>query len=322
MTAFVLRRVLLSIPVLFAASVVVFFGVSAIGDPLAELRRSPNVSQTTIQATVEAKHLDEPLVLQYVYWLQDAVTNSFGTTTFGREIWPDLSRAAGNTLQLVIAAELLALLIAIPIGVVSARRQYSWVDYGLTGFSFLGYSIPVFWFALILQVIFTNLYLATGVRLFYTSGLNSIDPGTGLPFLLDRLQHLALPIVAVAYVSIASYSRYMRSEMLEVMGAPYLQTARAKGVREPRVIRHHALRNALVPLATVVGLNIGLTFSGSIAVEAVFSLDGMGLFFIDALNSRDVYSVMAFFMVTAVLVLIGNLLADIAYGVLDPRSRT
>lgn len=322
MISFVARRVLLSIPVIFAASVVVFFGISSIGDPLAELRRSPNVSESTIQATVEAKHLDEPLVVQYVFWLQDALTNAFGTTTFGQEIWPDLSRAVGNTLQLVIAAELLALLVAIPVGVISARRQYSWLDYGLTGFSFLGYSIPVFWFALILQVVFTNLYLATGVRLFYTSGLSSIDPGTGLAFLLDRLQHLALPIVAVAYVSIASYSRYMRSEMLEVMGSPYLQTARAKGVREPLVIRRHALRNALIPLATVVGLNIGLTFSGSIAVEAVFSLDGMGLFFIDALGSRDVYSVMAFFMVTAVLVLIGNLLADLAYGVLDPRSRT
>ncbi|MFC7405537.1 ABC transporter permease [Georgenia alba] len=321
MTGYIVRRVIYSVPVLFAASVVVFFGISSIGDPLSQLRRSPNVSEATIQATVEAKHLDEPLLVQYGYWVHDAVTNAFGTSTFGQAIWPDLSRAAVNTLQLVVAAELIALVVAVPIGVVCARRQYSWLDYGLTGLSFLGYSIPVFWFALILQVLFTNLYLASGVRIFYTSGLSSIDPGSGLLFLVDRLQHLALPIAAVAYVNVAAYSRYMRSEMLEVLSAQYLQTARAKGVLEKDVMRRHALRNALVPIATVVGLNIGLTFGGSIVAETVFSLDGMGLFFIESLEERDVYSVMAFFMVTAVLVLIGNLLADLAYGVLDPRSR-
>ncbi|GAA4430243.1 oligopeptide ABC transporter permease AppB [Georgenia halophila] len=322
MIGYVVRRVVYSIPVVFAASVVVFFGISSIGDPLAQLRRSPNVSEATIASIVEAKHLDEPLFLQYGYWVRDAVTNAFGTTTFGQPIWPDLSNAALNTLQLVVAAELIALLIAVPIGVISARRQYSALDYGLTGLSFLGYSIPVFWFALILQVIFTNLYLESGVRILYTSGLSSIDPGTGLAFFIDRLQHLALPVAAVAYVNVAAYSRYMRSEMLEVLSAQYLQTARAKGVPEKAVMRRHALRNALIPITTVVGLNIGLTFGGSIVAETVFSLDGMGLFFIEALNERDVYSVMAFFMITAVLVLLGNLLADLTYGYLDPRSRT
>jgi peptide/nickel transport system permease protein len=319
---FVGKRLLLSVPVLFLASVVVFFGLSAIGDPLAELRRSPNVSQETIQATIDAKHLDDPLPVQYGYWLRDALTDAFGTTTFGQEIWPELSRAAWNTLQLVVAAEVIALLLAIPIGVISARRQYSWLDYGLTGLSFLGYSIPVFWFALILQVVFTNLFLDTGVRVFYTSGLNSVDPGGGLVFLLDRLQHLALPVLALVYLNVAAYSRYMRSEMLEVLGAEYLRTARAKGVPEHLVVRRHALRNALIPLVTVAALNFGMTFGGAIVTETVFSLDGMGLFFIDALEDRDVYSVMAFLMLTAVFIVIGNLLADLSYGYLDPRSRT
>lgn len=321
MISIVFKRMLYSIPVLFAASVVVFFGVSSIGDPLAELRRSPNISESAVQQVVDAKHLDASLPVQYVHWVGDALTNAFGTTTFGQEIWPDLSRAAWNTLQLVVAAEVLALLLAIPIGVISARRQYTLPDYALTGFSFLGYSVPVFWFALILQVIFTNVFLETGIRIFYTSGLNSVDPGSGWMFLLDRLQHLALPIVALAWVNVAAYSRYMRSEMLEVLSSPFLQTARSKGVPEARVVRRHALRNALIPLVTVVGLNLGLTIGGSIVTETVFSLDGMGLFFIEALNSRDVYSVMTFLMVTAVFVLIGNLIADLAYGVLDPRSR-
>lgn len=321
MVSFVVRRLAISIPVLFIASVFVFFGLSSIGDPLAELRRSPDVSQATIDNIVAAKHLDEPLVVQYGYWVAEAATDAFGTSTFGRDIWPELSRATLNTLQLVAVAELLALLIAIPIGVISARRQYSWLDYGLTGFSFLGYSVPIFWFALILQVVFTNLYNQTGVRIVYTTGLSSVDPGSGWMFLLDRLQHLALPILALAYINIAAYGRYMRGSMLEVLGADYLRTARAKGVAEKQVVRRHAVRNALIPLVTVVGLNFGLTFGGAVVVESVFSLDGMGLFFLEALTARDVYSVMAFLMLTAVFVIIGNLLADLAYGYLDPRSR-
>lgn len=322
MLRFIGKRLIFGIPVIFLASLVVFFGVSAMGDPLGRLRRSPNVSEQTIQSLVESKHLDEPVIVQYWYWLVDALTNAFGTTTFGQEIWPELSRSAVNTLQLVIAAEALALLVAIPIGVISARKQYSITDYTLTGISFLGYSIPIFWFALILQVVFTNLFLATGVRIFYTSGLSSIDPGNGLLFLLDRLQHLALPILALAFYNVAAYSRYMRSEMLEVMGSQFLQTARAKGVPEKRVVRGHALRNALIPIVTVASLNLGITFGGSIVIETIFSLDGMGLFFIEALNDRDIYSLMAFLMTTAVMILIGNLLADLSYGFLDPRSRT
>ncbi|HET7327581.1 MAG TPA: ABC transporter permease, partial [Nocardioidaceae bacterium] len=287
MFSFVLRRLLYSVPVLLLASLFVFFGISSIGDPLGELRRSPNMSQVTIQNIVDRKHLDEPLIVQYGYWLESAVTDSFGTSTFGRPIWPELSRAIGNTLQLVAAAEIVALLIAIPIGVISARRQYSWLDYGLTGFSFLGYSIPIFWFALILQVLFTNIYRETGLRIVYTSGLSSIDPGSGFAFLLDRLQHLALPVLALTYINVAAYSRYMRGSMLEVLGAEYLRTARAKGLTERKVVRRHALRNALIPLVTVVGLNFGLTFGGAIVAESIFSIDGMGLFFIEALNQRD-----------------------------------
>lgn len=321
MPTFIGKRIASSIPVLLLASLIVFFGISSIGDPLLQLRRSPNVSEVTIQSTIERKHLDEPLVVQYGYWIKEATTDAFGTTTFGRPIWPDLSRAVGNTLQLVAAAEIIALLLAVPIGVISARRQYSVLDYGLTGLSFLGYSIPIFWFALVLQVVFTNFYRATGTRIFYTSGLSSIDPGSGFMFFVDRLQHLALPIIALAYINVAAYSRYMRNSMLEVLGADYLQTARAKGLSETVVVRKHALRNALIPLATVVALNFGLTFGGAVVVETIFSLDGMGLFFLEALNDRDVYSVMAFLMLTAVFILIGNLLADLSYGYLDPRSR-
>jgi peptide/nickel transport system permease protein len=319
---YIVRRLLLSIPVLIAASIVVFFGVSAVGDPLGELRMTPQISETTIQNIIERKHLDRPLVVQYLYWVQTAVTDQFGTTLIAnRPIWPDLRRVMWNTLQLIVLAEILALFIGILLGVLSAKRQYSIFDYVTTTVSFLGYSIPIFWFALMVQVLATNFYLATGRRLFYTAGLSSVDPGTGLAFVIDRLQHLALPILAIAYVSIALYSRYMRSSMLEVIHSDYVRTARSKGLREATITRRHALRNALIPIVTLAALNFGNVFAGAIVTETVFSLDGMGLFFIRALSVREVYSIMAFLMVTSVFIIIGNLIADVLYGYLDPRIR-
>ena len=318
MVTFISRRILLSIPVLVLASVVVFFGISSIGDPLGELRRRPNVSQDTIQSIIDAKQLDEPLTVQYVTWVKEATTDRFGTTLYGRPIWPDLKRVLGHTLQLVIIAELLALTLGVTVGVISAKRQYTLFDYASTTFSFLGYSIPIFWFALILQIIFVNIYTATGTRIFFTGGLSSVNPSN---FLIDRLQHLALPVIALSYINLALYSRYMRSSMLEVINSDYVRTARAKGVAERLVTRKHAVRNALIPIVTLAALNFGTLFGGAIVTETIFALDGMGFYFIRNLGARDAYAVMAFLMVTAVFVVIGNAIADILYGYLDPRIR-
>lgn len=322
MLAYVTRRVLYSIPVLVVASVIVFFGVSSVGDPLGDLKRQPRFSQQTLQNIIERNHLDEPLIVQYGHWAADAVTDSFGTTIVGdRPIWPDLRRAFKNTLQLVIAAEAIALTLAVLLGVLSARYQYSFFDYTTTTVSFLGFSVPIFWFALILQVIFTNLYNATDVRIFYTAGLSSVNPGTGFTWLVDRIQHLALPIIALSYVSVAQYSRYMRSSMLEVLHEDYIRTARAKGLKESKVTMKHALRNALIPVVTVAALNLGTVFGGVIITETVFSLDGMGLYFIEALGAREINALMAWLMLTSVLIIAFNLVADIIYGWLDPRIR-
>ena len=318
MVTFISRRILLSIPVLVLASVVVFFGISSIGDPLGELRRRPNVSQETIQAIIDAKQLDEPLTVQYMTWVREATTDKFGTTLYGRPIWPDLKRVLGHTLQLVVIAELLALVLGVTVGVISAKRQYTLFDYASTTFSFLGYSIPIFWFALILQIIFVNIYTATGVRIFFTGGLSSVHPTN---FFIDRLQHLALPVIALGYINLALYSRYMRSSMLEVINSDYVRTARAKGVAERLVTRKHAVRNALIPIVTLAALNFGTLFGGAIVTETIFALDGMGFYFIRNLGARDAYAVMAFLMVTAVFVVIGNAIADILYGYLDPRIR-
>jgi len=322
MLIYIVRRLLYSVVVLIAASFIIFSFVSLSNDPLAFLKMQPNASEQTIENITKRKHLDQSIPVQYVYWAKDAITNQFGTTTIGnRPILPDLTRVMGHTLQLVIAAEILAILVAVIIGVYSALRQYSMFDYTATTFSFVGLATPVFWLALMLQVLFVNIYLWFDVRIFYTASLSGVDPGSGLHFVLDRAQHLGLPIIVLMAASVATYSRYMRASMLEVVNSDYVRTARAKGVAERGVTMRHAFRNALIPLVTIVALNFGGLLGGVVVTETVFALDGMGLYFVTQLQLGDPYPVMAWLMVTATLVIVFNLIADIAYGFLDPRVR-
>ncbi len=322
MLSYVIRRLLYSIVVLVAASFLVFTFVSISGDPLAALRVTPNYDPNTIERIQERKHLNDPIPVRYAYWARDAVTNQFGTTLLGdRPILPDLWRVMKNTLQLVFIAEMFAILIAVGIGVFSALRQYSTFDYTSTTFSFLGLATPVFWLALMLQVAVVNVYEWTGKRIFPIASLNSVDPGSGIQFWIDRAHHLALPVIVLMVASIATYSRYMRASMLEVVNSDYVRTARAKGLPEKQVTMKHAFRNALIPLVTLVALNFGALLGGVIVTETVFSLDGMGLYFTNALLTNDPYPVMAWLMITATLIIVFNLIADIAYGYLDPRVR-
>ena len=322
MLTYVIRRLAYSIAVLFAASIVVFWGMSSVTSVIGFLRMQPNISEQTIQNITERKHLDEPVYVRYGYWVKDVFTNKFGTETESDlPIWPDLVRAMGHTVQLIVAAEIIAILLAVLIGVYSALRQYSAFDYAATTFSFVGLAMPVFWLALMLQILFVQIYLKWDLRIFYVASLNSVDPGSGVEFVLDRVQHLALPIIVLAIANIATYSRFMRASMLDVINSDYVRTARAKGLAEKRVTMKHAFRNALIPLVTLVALNFGGLLSGAVITETIFALDGMGLYFITKLNAGDPYPVMAFLMVTAVFVVVFNLLADLAYGLLDPRVR-
>lgn len=319
---FILQRIVFSIAVLFVATVIIFFGLSAIGDPLGELRAEPGISQEALQRLIDHKHLDDPLIVQYGYWLRDLVFNQFGTDLkYDRPIWPELGRALGTTLQLVVAAEVLAIAVAIVIGTLAARFQYSIFDYGTTLASFIGYAIPVFWLALIFQILTVNFYEATGLRIFYISGLSSVDAGEGFAWLVDRIQHLVVPVLVLSVASIASHSRYVRASMLEVIGSDYVRTARAKGVDERTVLLRHSLRNATLPLVTVIGVSLGNVFNGTILIETIFAMPGMGLYFFNALNARDIYSLMAWLVITAGIMLVLNLITDILYGILDPRIR-
>jgi peptide/nickel transport system permease protein len=322
MLTYVVRRLLYSVLVLILASMIIFTFIAVSGDPLGYLRTRPNISPQTIANIEERNHLNDSIPVRYAYWVRDAATNQFGTTLVGgRPILPDLLRVMGNTLQLVLIAEMLAVLIAVGIGVYSALRQYSAFDYTATTFSFVGLAIPVFWLALMLQVVVTEVYKSTGHSIFPITSLNSVDPGSGLHFVADRAWHLALPVMVLMIASVATYSRYMRASMLEVVNADYVRTARAKGVSESKVTMRHAFRNALIPLVTLVALQFGVLFGGAIVTETVFALDGMGLYYVRALNAGDPYPVMAWLMVTATVIIVFNLVADIAYGYLDPRVR-
>jgi len=323
MVTYIVRRLLYSIPVLFAASVLIFFTVTAVGDPLANLKQNPLFSQQTIHNIQERKHLNDPLTTQYAYWVKDAVTNKFGSPLLqpGTKIWNDHKRVIPHTLQLALLAELLALIVGVAIGVYSAIRQYSIFDYAATTFSFLGFAMPVFWLALMLQILFTNIFIKWHVRIFYTSGLSSQDPGSGIHFWIDRLQHLAIPAMTLMLLSIAQYGRFMRASMLEVINSDYVRTARAKGLPERTVTLKHALRNALIPVVTVSAINFGALIGGAVITESIFQLDGMGPYFLNALFNQDAYVVMAWLMVSATAIIIFNVIADVLYGYIDPRIR-
>ena len=322
MLTYIARRLLYSVAVLVAASFLVFFFVTVSGDPIAGLRITPNVSRESIDEISDRKHLDDPIPVRYWYWLQDAVTDQFGTTLLtNKPILPDLWRVMKNTLQLVIIAQALAILVGVGIGILSALRQYSAFDYSATTFSFLGLATPVFWLGLMLQVLVVYILDWTGHQIFPIANLSDVNPGQGIDFALDRAHHLVMPVIVLMVAGTATYSRYMRASMLEVVNSDYVRTARAKGLNNRRVTMKHAFRNALIPVVTLAALDFGTLLGGAIVTETVFSLDGMGLYFINALGTADPYPVMAWLMITATMIIFFNLLADVAYGLLDPRVR-
>jgi ABC-type dipeptide/oligopeptide/nickel transport system permease component len=316
---YIARRVLYSIPVLIISTFLSFTFISLAGDPTANIRSNPNFSVTTLKHLQHEFHLDRSIPVRYGYWIEDVFTHKLGRSLkTSQPIWPDITRTLGHTAQLILIAELFALTFGVAVGIFSAIRQYSKFDYFFTGFSFLGFAMPTFWLALLLQILFVDIYLKWDVRIFYTSGLNSVGEGT---WSVDRLQHIALPAVTLCVVNFAVYSRFMRASMLDVINSDYIRTARAKGVSESRVIGRHVVRNALIPLVTVATLNLGALLGGAIVTETVYSLDGIGYYFNQKLGQLDLYAVMAYLLITSVIVIGFNLIADIVYGYLDPRIR-
>jgi peptide/nickel transport system permease protein len=321
MLNFALRRILYSIPVLLVASFLLFWGVRETFDPTARLRTSRDPE--TVVRERERLGLNDPIPIQYKNWLVDFMKGDWGESSRTREdVSQMIPRAFGNTIQLLIPGVLLSAIVAIGVGVFSAVRQYSVPDYLFTGLSFIGLAMPPFWFGLIaIQFLSASPrdWFDLNELPFYFVGLHST--GESGYFNMDYARHLVLPVLTLTVQIVASWSRYERASMLDAMSADYVRTARAKGVPRQRVIFKHAFRNALIPLVTVMALDIGALFGGLVVTEQIFSIPGMGRLFLQAVTNGDVNVVLAWMFVTAAFIIAFNLLADILYGVLDPRIR-
>ena len=320
MFVFVVRRLLTALVVVLVATIVVFALVSARGDPLAPYKHRPGVDSTTIENLKREYHLDESRPAQYVLWLGDFVQGDWGTSFRTQQPVADMvGTATWNTFLLVGTALVLSVMLALLIGVVSAVRQYSVFDHAATSFSYFGFSMPDFFFALLLQLfVIVVLHETLGLDVLYVQGKYSVGQEGNVGNLIE---HMVLPVAVLMLTSVAAWSRYQRDSMLEVLNTDYVRTARAKGVPRRQVIRRHALRNALIPFVTVVAIDAGVLLGGVVVVEYVFSWPGLGLLFFDALEHSDYPVILAWMAVTTVFVVLFNLLADILYAVLDPRIR-
>lgn len=321
MLKYLLVRLLASIPVLLIASFVVFCLVAVSGDPLADLREQSGVSEATLEERAEALHLNDPLLQRYGYWVTDAVRGDFGAALDGEPVIDKLSRSAGVTLRMVAVAALIAVLLAIAVGVGSALKEGSLLDHGATLVVFVCFSMPVFFLAGVLKDVAIRVNEATGYHIFATVGERGVEDLSGLAVIGDRASHMVLPAATLVLVTFAAWSRYQRASMLEVLDADYMRTARAKGAREGRVVLRHGLRNALIPLTTVVAVDFAMLINGSIVVETIYAWNGLGRLFIDSLQQGDVNVSSAWLLIAAGSVVAFNLVADLTYAVLDPRIR-
>ena len=322
MLAFAARRMLVAVPILLVSSVAVFAFMRATTNP-AQVLINPRMNAADVERMRHAMGLDRSGPAQYFSWLGSFVKGDWGLSlTYQSPVAPIIRYRLLNTLKLMALAVTLSFVIAVGIGIVSAVRAHTPLDYTLTGATFVGLSAPTFWMALMIQLVlgfYLMRWLGRSEPVFPTFGMHS--PGESAFRLGDFLRHATLPSLALMVQIVAGWSRYERSSMLEVLGTDYLRTSRAKGLRERRVVLVHALRNALIPLVTVMAVEVGGLFSGLIVTEVVFSWPGMGTLFTDALRSGDYPVVLPWLMVTALFVIGFNLVADLLYGVLDPRVR-
>lgn len=342
MSRYIIRRLLQAIPLLFIISVVLFTLMQNMGDPLATMGGRRATRPDDRARLTRQLGLDKPIYLQYVYWLVgndwtsfdvdgDGVAETpghrlgvlrgdFGTSLVnrGKPVLEVIWDRVPNTLILMVASEVVIVVLALFIGVYSALRQYSLFDHTITAVSFIGYSMPIFFIALLTIYIFSVNFQRWGLPYLPTVGM--FDPKVGKTT-GQVLLHLILPVVSIAVISTAAYSRYIRSTMLEVMNQDYIRTAKAKGLKGRTIILVHALKNASLPIVTVVGLDIPFLLGGAVVTERIFAWPGMGRLFLDHVSRNDVPVVMGILMLLSLAVIIFQILTDITYAWLDPRIR-
>ena len=316
MLNFILRRLLVNLPILFGITVIVFFVASKMpGDAvLAMISNETPQAEDLIKLRRGQLGLDLPLYEQYFRWLGQLLQGHLGYSfQTGEPVLDILWARIPATIELMGAALLLAIVLGVVMGVVSALKQYSSTDYTFTFLGFTGISIPDFFLGMVLVYLF-----AIRWPLFPTSGMTTAGEAFSLA---DNLRHLVLPALALGLVRTATFMRYTRNSVLEVMNNDYVRTARAKGLGEWLVVTRHILRNALVPVVTVIGLTLPVLFGGSVVIEMIFQWPGIGLMFISAVTGRDSPVIMGYVLFSAVMVQVCNLMTDLAYSFLDPRIR-
>ncbi len=310
MGTYLLRRLLGSIPLLIGVSILVFGILQAIpGGPLAVYLDNPYITGKDIALLKHQFGLDQPLHTQYLKWFGSFVAGHWGASySSGEPVAKLIAARLPATLLLMGSAFLVAMVFAIIVGVYSAVRHYSTFDYSVTAFSFLGISMPVFWFGLMLQLL-----LAVHFRWLPVAGFG--DPENWL----DVLRHLVLPVIVLSLLSAGRWSRFTRASVLEVLSQDYVRTARAKGLPDRAVIFKHALRTSLTPVVTIMALDLAGLFSGAVVTETVFAWPGMGSLLIQSVSKVDYPALLAILMLISFAIILSNLLADVLYGVLDPR---
>lgn len=341
MYKYIIRRILQAIPLFFIVTFVLFVLMQNTGDPLSSMGgRMPTRAEDRVRLR-QALGLNDPILVQYVYWLvgndwrqvdtdgdgeldrwgtrKGIIRGDFGTSIVTRQ--PAIKVVGDrvqNTLLLTITAEVVIIVGALFIGLYSAIRQYSVLDHIFTTLSFVIYSVPVFLLGIIFIYLFAVQFKRWGLPYLPTSGM--YDPMRG-PSTGEYIRHLILPVATIAFISIAGYSRYIRSTMLEVISSDYIRTARAKGLKESRTLFVHAFKNASLPLVTLIGLDIPLLIAGAVVTETIFAWPGMGKMFIDHLERSDTPVVMALLVIITIAVVTTQLIVDIVYTWLDPRIR-
>lgn len=314
MQRYLARRLLVTAPILLGITVLSYLILSLTpGDPV-QMLIDPNATEADLEIRRRELGLDDPVAVRYVKWLRELLRGNLGYSfSTGAPVARRIGERVIPTLTLTVTALALSYAIAVPVGMVAATRRYTWVDYAATFVAFLGISLPTFFLGLAGIYVF-----ALRLRWLPVGGTQTLGGDGGM---LDALHHLILPATVLAAAGAGALTRYVRSSMLEVLGQDYVRTARAKGLAERVVVRRHALRNALIPVVTLAGLQIPALLAGAVITEQVFEWPGMGRLTIEAINQRDYPVLMGITLITAVFVALGNLLADITYSIVDPRIR-
>jgi len=317
---YLIRRILQMIPLFIGVALVTFAVLSLVGDPFAQMAINPRIKPEDIARLRHTWGFDLPWYLRFFKWFFSMLTGNWGVSIFagGKLVTELVGRAIQYTLRFSIATLIFSFIIAVPIGIYSALHQYTFFDYFSTFFAFFGMSMPTFWFGFILMMIF-------GLKLNWLPIGGVMTPGVETaPFwvrFLDQAKYMILPVIVLSLFEMGSWMRYARSSMLEVVRQDYVRTARAKGLPERTVIFKHALRNALIPIVTLLGLSLPAIISGATITETVFGIPGMGRLTVDAMLSNDYPVAMICLLLESALLIVGNLIADLLYAVVDPRIR-